>query len=73
MFRNSVIKVLNYVMIGQEGLDNSQKFVDIFGFRIIFFLFMKILIKGRVGLLFVELEGICIKCYKEIYVYLIKY
>lgn len=71
MFRNSVIKVLNYVMIGQEGLDNSQKFVDIFGFRIIFFLFMKIFIKGRVGLLFVELEGICIKCDKEIL--LIKY
>lgn len=32
---------------------------------------MKILIKGRVGLLFVELEGICIKCDKELL--LIKY
>lgn len=41
MSRISAIKVLDYAMLGQEGTDNCQKFVDILGLRSIFPLMMK--------------------------------
>lgn len=66
MSRNSAIKVLNHAMTGQEGSDNSQKFVDILGLRTIFPLFMKTPTKGRAGPSPAELEGTCLKCDKEI-------
>lgn len=56
MSRNSAIKVLNHAMTGQEGSDNSQKFVDILGLRTIFPLFMKTPTKGRAGPSPAELE-----------------
>lgn len=73
MSRNSAIKVLNHAMTGQEGSDNSQKFVDILGLRTIFPLFMKTPTKGRAGPSPAELEGTCIKCHKEIHVHPIKH
>ncbi|XP_041376012.1 beta-catenin-like protein 1 [Gigantopelta aegis] len=39
--RNSAIKVLNHAMLGPEGADNCQKFIDILGLRTVFPLFMK--------------------------------
>merc|ERR1712029_1236014 len=39
--RNGALKVLNHALIGPEGKDNCHKFVDIFGLRSIFPLFMK--------------------------------
>ncbi|KAK7114078.1 beta-catenin-like protein 1 [Littorina saxatilis] len=39
--RNCAIKVLNHSMTGVDGVDNSQKFVDILGLRTIFPLYMK--------------------------------
>ena len=45
MSRMSAIKVLDYAMLGPEGTDNCQKFVDILGLRSIFPLFMKTPVK----------------------------
>ncbi|KAK7504727.1 hypothetical protein BaRGS_00004213 [Batillaria attramentaria] len=39
--RNCAIKVLNHSMTGVDGVDNSQKFIDILGLRTVFPLFMK--------------------------------
>ena len=39
--RNGALKVLNHALIGAEGKDNCNKFVDILGLRTIFPLFMK--------------------------------
>ncbi|ESN93775.1 hypothetical protein HELRODRAFT_186075 [Helobdella robusta] len=39
--RTSAIKVLNHSMVGSEGVDNCNKFIDILGLRTIFPLFMK--------------------------------
>ena len=45
MSRMSAIRVLDYAMLGAEGTDNCQKFVDILGLRSIYPLFMKTPIK----------------------------
>lgn len=41
MSRTSSLKVLDHAMIGPEGVDNCQKFVDILGLGRIFPLFIK--------------------------------
>jgi len=41
MSRTSALKVLDHAMVGVEGYDNCQKFVDILGLRSISPLFMK--------------------------------
>lgn len=41
MSRTSALKVLDHAMIGPEGVDNCQKFVDILGLGRIFPLFIK--------------------------------
>ena len=41
MSRTSALKVLDHAMIGPEGADNCQKFVDILGLGRIFPLFIK--------------------------------
>ena len=41
MSRTSALKVLDHAMIGPEGTDNCQKFVDILGLGRIFPLFIK--------------------------------
>lgn len=56
MSRNCAIKVLNHSMTGVDGVDNSQKFVDILGLRTIFPLFMKTPKTARAGPSSDELE-----------------
>ncbi|XP_076469912.1 beta-catenin-like protein 1 [Babylonia areolata] len=56
MSRNCAIKVLNHSMTGMDGVDNSQKFVDILGLRTIFPLFMKTPKSARAGPSADELE-----------------
>lgn len=41
MSRNGALKVLDYALSGPEGRNNCNKFVDIFGLRTLFPLFMK--------------------------------
>lgn len=55
--RNCAIKVLNHAMTGVDGVDNSQKFVDILGLRTIFPLFMKTPKSSKAGPASDELEG----------------
>ena len=54
--RNGALKVLNHALIGPEGKDNCHKFVDIFGLRSIFPLFMKTPKKNKRT---VSAEGMC--------------
>eukprot|EP00745_Piridium_sociabile_P008467 TRINITY_DN157232_c0_g1_i1.p1 TRINITY_DN157232_c0_g1~~TRINITY_DN157232_c0_g1_i1.p1 ORF type:complete len:257 (-),score=57.73 TRINITY_DN157232_c0_g1_i1:120-890(-) len=54
--RNCAVKVLNHSMTGMDGVDNSQKFVDILGLRTIFPLFMKTPKTARAGPSSDELE-----------------
>ncbi|PVD20541.1 hypothetical protein C0Q70_18697 [Pomacea canaliculata] len=49
-------KVLNHAMTGVDGVDNSQKFVDILGLRTIFPLFMKTPKSSKAGPASDELE-----------------
>ena len=58
MSRNSAIKVLNHAMLGPEGADNCQKFVDILGLRTVFPLFMKTPKHAKAGPVPDELEGL---------------
>ena len=60
--RNCAIKVLNHSMTGMDGVDNSQKFVDILGLRTIFPLFMKTPKTARAGPSSDELEGWSVCC-----------
>jgi len=41
MSRNSALKVINHVVSGYEGGDNSVKYVEILGLKTLFPLFMK--------------------------------
>ena len=41
MSRNSALKVIDHALSGKEGIANSEKFVEILGFRTLFPLFMK--------------------------------
>ena len=41
MSRNSALKVINHVVSGREGRDNSVKYVEILGLKTLFPLFMK--------------------------------
>ena len=41
MSRNSALKVINHVVSGYEGRDNSVKYVEILGLKTLFPLFMK--------------------------------
>ena len=41
MSRRSALKVLNHAMCGHEGVDNCNKFVEVYGLRSIFPAFMK--------------------------------
>ena len=41
MSKTTAIKVLDHAMIGPEGVDNCNKFIDILGLRSLFPLFMK--------------------------------
>lgn len=41
MSRNSALKVINHAVSGREGKENCEKFVEIFGLRTIFPVFMK--------------------------------
>ena len=43
MSRPSALKVLAYVMTGEEGGENCSKFVEILGLRSLFPLFMKVM------------------------------
>lgn len=52
--RNGSLKVLNYALIGPDGKDNCNKFVDILGLRTIFPLFMKTPKKNRKKVLTAE-------------------
>ena len=57
MSRNCAIKVLNHSMTGMDGLDNSQKFIEILGLRTIFPLLMKTPKTAKAGPPSDELEG----------------
>uniref|UniRef100_A0A069DVH7 Beta-catenin-like protein 1 n=1 Tax=Panstrongylus megistus TaxID=65343 RepID=A0A069DVH7_9HEMI len=52
--RNGSLKVVNYALIGPDGKDNCNKFVDILGLRTIFPLFMKTPKKNRKKMLTAE-------------------
>ena len=41
MSRNSALKVINHAVSGKEGKENCEKFVEIYGLRSFFPLFMK--------------------------------
>jgi beta-catenin-like protein 1 len=42
MSRKSALKVLDYSMQGQEGIENCQKFIEFLGLRCLFPLFIKV-------------------------------
>ncbi|XP_014244057.1 beta-catenin-like protein 1 isoform X2 [Cimex lectularius] len=54
MSRNGSLKVVNYALVGQDGKENCNKFVDILGLRTIFPLFMKTPRKNRKKILTAE-------------------
>ena len=64
MSRMSAIRVLDYAMLGPEGTDNCQKFVDILGLRSIYPLFMKTPMKKskKAKVSANEIEGLFIYC-----------